>query len=95
MAGVYEIRVREHLDNCWADRFDGFLITREQDGTTVLTGPVVDQAALHGRLMKIRDLGLTLLSVKQVGVSQSPCERPRANSRHPETDEPHPCTTEP
>ena len=94
MAEVYKVRVREYLDNCWADRFDGFFITREEDGTTVLTGPVADQAALQGRLMKIRDLGLTLLSVNQVGVSKSPCERPRADQHRPETDEAHPGTTE-
>jgi hypothetical protein len=67
---VYQIRVREHLDTCWADRFDDFSITREEDGTTVLTGPVPDQAALHGLLMKMRDLGLTLLSVNQRGVQE-------------------------
>ena len=68
MAKVYEIRVREHLDTCWVNRFDGFIITYEEDGTTVLTGPIVDQAALHGLLMKVRDLGLTLLSVNQTGL---------------------------
>ena len=68
MATVYEIRVREHLDNCWASRFDGFFISHEEDGTTVLTGPIADQAALHGLLIKMRDLGLTLLSVNRVEV---------------------------
>jgi hypothetical protein len=63
MAEVYEIRVREHLDNCWANRFDDFLITHEENGTTALIGPVADQAAVHGLLMKVRNLGLTLLSV--------------------------------
>jgi hypothetical protein len=66
MSEVYKIRVRERLDNCWANRFDGFLIAHEEDGTTALTGPVADQAALHGLLMKVRDLGLTLLSVDRV-----------------------------
>jgi hypothetical protein len=94
MAKVYEIRVRERLDNCWADRFDGFFITREEEGTTVLTGSVVDQAALHGRLMKIRDLGLTLLSVNQVGVSQSLRKRPRTDPCRLETDEPQSGVTE-
>jgi cell division septation protein DedD len=65
MAAVYEIRVREHLDNCWAHRFDGFFITHEEDGTTVLIGPVRDQAALHGLLCRVRDLGLTLVSVNR------------------------------
>jgi hypothetical protein len=66
MADVYEIRVREHLDDCWATRFDGFFIAHEEDGTTALVGPVRDQAALHGLLAKMRDLGLTLLSVNRV-----------------------------
>jgi hypothetical protein len=76
MAKVYEIRIRERLDTWWVSRFDGFTITHEEDDTTVLTGPVADQSALHGLLMKVRDLGLTLLSVKQVDVSQNPCEQP-------------------
>ena len=76
MAVVYEIRVCEHLDNCWANRFDGLFITHEEDGTIALAGPVADQAALHGLLTKVRDLGLTLLSVNRVGVSKSLCERP-------------------
>jgi len=66
MAVVYEIRVREHLDDCWANRFDGFFITHEEDGTTALVGPVRDQAALHGLLWRVRDLGLTLVSVNRM-----------------------------
>lgn len=61
--GQYAIRVAGHLDQRWANRFDGLTLTRQDDGTTVLDGPVVDQAALHGLLQKIRDLGLPLLSV--------------------------------
>lgn len=61
--GIYEIRVQEHLDERWAARFAGMTLTRTADGATCLTGPVVDQAALHGLLRKVRDLGLTLLSV--------------------------------
>jgi cell division septation protein DedD len=76
MALVYEIRVREHLDNCRANRFEGFFITHEEDGTTALAGPVADQAALHGLLMKVRDLGLTLLSVNQFDVSNNLWECP-------------------
>jgi hypothetical protein len=61
--GQYAIRVVGHLDQRWANWFDGLTLTRQDDGTTVLDGPVVDQAALHGLLQKIRDLGLLLLSV--------------------------------
>ena len=63
--GVYEIRVRGNLDLQWADWFDGFSITPIGDGETLLVGPVADQAALHGLLHKVRDLGLPLLSVQQ------------------------------
>ena len=65
-AGVYEIRIKGHLDNRWADRFDGLTITLENNGETQLTGPVVDQAALYGLLRKVRDLGLPLLAVIKV-----------------------------
>lgn len=61
--GRYEIRVGGHLDDRWADRFPGLTPTRLADGSTLLAGEVVDQAALHGILRTIRDLGLTLLSV--------------------------------
>jgi len=64
--GVYEIRVRGVLDEKWSDWFDGFTITPQADDETLLVGPVPDQAALHGLLAKIRDLGLPLLSVKRV-----------------------------
>ncbi len=60
----YEIRVRGHLDDSWSEWFEGLVIHLEEDGTTVLVGPVVDQAALHGVIIRIRDLGLPLLSVK-------------------------------
>ncbi len=59
----YEIRVKGHLDPEWADWFDGLTITHGPDGESVLSGPVRDQAALHGVLMRIRDLGLTLVAV--------------------------------
>ena len=61
--GVYEIRVKGHLDDKWADWFEGLTITREDNGDTLLTGRVIDQAALHGLLKKVRDLGLPLVSV--------------------------------
>ena len=60
---LYEIRVRGHLDAHRAKRFDSLTITLEEDGDTLLTGPVIDQAALHGLLKKVRDLGLSLVSV--------------------------------
>jgi hypothetical protein len=58
----YEIRLRGHLDDRWADRFEGLTITMKEDGDTFLIGPVVDQAALHGLLKKVRDLGMPLVS---------------------------------
>jgi hypothetical protein len=62
----YEIRVRGHLDSRWAGWFDGLSLTRENNGTTIIHGPVVDQAALHGLLQKLRDMGMPLVSVTQV-----------------------------
>ncbi len=59
----YEIRLKGHLDARWAEWFDGLTITLEENGSTLLSGPLADQAALHGILKKVRDLGLTLLSV--------------------------------
>ena len=60
---VYQIRVRGHLGLQWTDWFAGLIITPEANGDTLLTGPVVDQAALHGLLRRVRDLGLPLLAV--------------------------------
>ena len=65
-SGLYEIRLKGHLDDRWADRFEGLTITLEENGDTLLTGPVIDQAALHGLLKKVRDLGIPLLSVNFV-----------------------------
>lgn len=64
--GSYEIRLTGHLDDRWAAWFDGLSLTHEGDGSTVLRGQIVDQAALHGLLQKVRDLGLPLISVAQV-----------------------------
>lgn len=63
---LYEIRLKGHLDIRWAERFEGLSLTCNNDGTTILTGPVVDQASLHGLLRKVRDIGLPLVSVIQV-----------------------------
>ena len=62
--GEYELRVGRHLDDRWAEWFGDLTMTREPDGTTTLRGPVADQAALHGILIKIRDLGMVLLAVR-------------------------------
>ena len=66
----YEIRVKGHLGHRWAAWFDGLNLTTTDDGTTVIHGPVVDQAALHGLLRKLQDLGLPLLSVTSVTPDQ-------------------------
>lgn len=68
---VYHIRLKGHLGREWADWFAGLSITREENGETLLTGPVVDQAALHGLLRKVRDLGMPLLAVHCVGPDQT------------------------
>ena len=66
MADFYQIRVKGHLDDKWSDWFEGLVITLEANGETLLSGPVADQAALYGLLKKVRNLGLTLLSVNRV-----------------------------
>ena len=63
---VYQIRLKGHLGQQWAEWFCGLAITREANGDSLLTGPVVDQAALHGLIRKVRDLGMPLLSVMRV-----------------------------
>jgi hypothetical protein len=68
---LYEIRLKGHLDDRWADWFGGLTITLEEDGDTLLTGPVIDQAALHGLLKRVRDLGMPLLSVNFVNPGQA------------------------
>ena len=78
-AGWYEIRVKGHLDTRWAAWFDGLAIARGSDGITIIHGPVADQAALHGLLQKIRDLGLPLISVNHVAPGHPPA--PAAGAR--------------
>ncbi len=68
----YEIRVEGHLETRWAAWFDGLSVTRADDGTTVLRGSVVDQAALHGLLQKLRDVGIPLISLMQVPSDRAP-----------------------
>jgi hypothetical protein len=71
----YEIRLTGHLDARWAGWFDGLTVAREADGTTVISGPVADQAALHGLLQRVRDLGLPLVSVTPIGPPSHPSRR--------------------
>jgi hypothetical protein len=68
---VYQIRLKGHLSQQWVDWFDNLTITVEDNGETLLTGPVIDQAALHGLLKKVRDLGMPLLSVIRVEPGQA------------------------
>ena len=63
---VYQIRLKGHLGPQWADWFEGLTITLEEDGETLMTGLVADQAALHGLLKKVRDLGMPLISAVRV-----------------------------
>ena len=67
---VYQIRIKGHLVQKWTDWFEGLTITLEENGDTLLTGQVIDQAALHGILKKIRDLGMPLLSVNVVDLNR-------------------------
>jgi hypothetical protein len=68
---VYEIRIKGHLGCQWTDWFGGLTITLEDNGDTLLTGPVVDQAAVHGLLKKVRDLGMPLISVNRIDSEQA------------------------
>jgi len=69
---VYQLRLQGHLSSTWTDWFDGLTITLEDNGDTLLTGPVFDQAALHGLLKKVRDLGIPLVSVNRVEPNPAP-----------------------
>jgi hypothetical protein len=83
-SAVYHIRVKGSLDETWADWFDGFSITPQPGGETALTGPVRDQAALHGLLSKIRDLGLPLLLVKRIETEEAESSQGDGEG-HPDT----------
>jgi hypothetical protein len=78
-AGRYEIRLKGHLDTRWAAWFDGLSLTHHNDGTTVIHGPIADQAALHGLLQKVRDTGLPLIAVTRV--ERDPAEMPTTEPR--------------
>jgi hypothetical protein len=68
---VYQIKIEGHLGQQWMEWFEGLTITMEEDGKTLLTGPVTDQAALHGLLKKVRDLGMPLVSICQVHFNET------------------------
>lgn len=72
MEETYRIRVRGHLNDCWSDWFGGLSVECNEDGTSTLLGSLVDQAALHGVIARIRDLGLPLVSINQ-------CREPAAS----------------
>lgn len=76
-AAVYQIRFKGHLGPQWTDWFAGMTITPRDNGETIMTGPVVDQAALHGLIKKVRDLGLPLLSVVRI----DPCAEEEPDAR--------------
>jgi hypothetical protein len=68
---IYQIRIQGHLGSEWTDWFEGLSITLEDNGETLLSGPVVDQAALYGLLRKVRDLGMPLLSINRLKLGQA------------------------
>ena len=93
----YEIRVTGHLGSRWAAWFDGLDLTTDDDGTTVIRGPVVDQAALHGLLQKLRDLGIPLVSLSPVSpvspVAPDATDSPAHLNNHPTQHNPSGATS--
>ena len=69
---MYEIRVKGHLDQHWSAWFEGLAISYDNDDNTLLRGALIDEAALHGVLMKVRDLGVPLLAVKRIETESAP-----------------------
>jgi hypothetical protein len=86
--GRYQIRVRGHLDARWTTQFDEMTLTTHDNGTTVMEGVVVDQAALHGTLAKLRDVGLPLLSVTQLDAPDAESRRQYTEDAPPRSDTP-------
>jgi hypothetical protein len=78
---VYQVRIKGHLDAQWTDWFEDLTITLEENGDTLLTGPVIDQAALYGLLKKIRDLGIPLISVNRVETNDTHPNRLRKEKK--------------
>ena len=78
---VYQIRLKGHLGSQWTNWFEGLSITLEDNGETLLTGPVIDQAALHGLLKKVRDLGMILVSVNQVQFNETQQNRSKKEKK--------------
>jgi hypothetical protein len=72
----YCIRIQGHLASDWSEWFDGMTVRRHPDGTTTLSGPVRDQAALHGLLLRVRDLGLSLISVNRIELNRDASQAP-------------------
>ena len=83
---VYEIRVRGILDDRWSEWFDGMTVSSDASGETTLSGPVPDQAALHGLIARVRDLGMPLLSVRKRDTDR-PVYEPAADRRDTDTKE--------
>jgi hypothetical protein len=86
-SGRYEIRLTGHLDAHWTAWFDGLTVSHENDGTSVISGQIVDQAALHGLLQRVRDLGLPLVSVRKVDNDEPIVTTPNAPSAQPTSKE--------
>ena len=76
---IYQIRIKDHLSREWTDWFGGLTITLEETGDTLITGPVIDQAALYGLLKKVRDLGMALISVNPVQINETHVENGNKN----------------
>ena len=86
---IYQIRIKGHLSGQWTDWFENLTVTLEEDGDTLLTGPVVDQAALHGLLKKVRDLGIPLISINPLPFNEDQPEKDeqKVNSDQEENSE--------
>ena len=78
---IYKIRIKGRLDSQWTDWFEGLTITLDENGDTLLTGPVVDQAALHGLLKRIRDLGIPLVSICPVSSQKDQSNRSKKGDK--------------